>query len=146
MSPTEPDYEVFEFAIQREKQAYSLYMAMANRSENPVSQKLFEDLAAEELELEIMKLGITVDTTNPLPPEVTDSAETEDSVLAMDYQKVIELCIGKEDSAFRLYASMLSNMQSQDTRETIMQLMQQETKHKLRFETELESLLKYLQE
>ena len=50
MSGTGADDEILEFAIAREIEANRFYLALAERVANPEIRKVFEDLAAEELE------------------------------------------------------------------------------------------------
>ena len=66
------DDEILEMAVAREVDANRFYLALAARAENPRIKKIFEKLAAEELEhkakieLEIMKTGRVVkDDQNP---------------------------------------------------------------------------------
>ncbi len=60
------DDEILEMAVAREVDANRFYLALAERVENPRIRKVFEKLAAEELEhkakieLEIMKTGRVV--------------------------------------------------------------------------------------
>ncbi len=144
----EGDTEIFEFAISREIEAYEFHTALAERMVDPEKQKMFTELAAEELEhkekleLELMKLGKVINT---IDVENMDKVEYEiegDYVFDMEYADILHLAIEKEDAAFRLYASMSSKVDDQDSVDMLLALAEQEVKHKLRFEYEYESLLK----
>ena len=71
--------EILEFALLKERQAYRFFLAMAERVGDPTIRKIFEELAAEELEhkakieLELMKAGRVVDTSTEEGP--IDSSE-----------------------------------------------------------------------
>ena len=142
------DTEIFEFAIAREIESYEFYTALSERMVDHEKQKMFTELAAEELEhkekleLELMKLG---KVTNTIDVENMDKVEYEiegDYVFDMEYADILHLAIEKEDAAFRLYASMSSKVDDQDSVDMLLALAEQEVKHKLRFEYEYESLLK----
>ena len=59
----------------------------------------------------------------------------------MDYRDVLDLAITKEDAAFRLYVDMLAHSYSDQSREVLLALAEEEVRHKLRFETERDRLL-----
>ena len=141
--------EIMEFAIARELEANQFYLAVAQRVENPQIRKVFEELAEEELEhkakleLEVMKKGNAIDTTQQPPPlNVSDYVISDTPLLDMDYKDMLMLAIEKEEAAFRLYISLLTQTDNEGVRETLLSLAQQEVKHKMRFETEYDLLLK----
>ena len=148
MAKASSDTELLEFAIYRETEAYNLFMALAESVNNPRIKKLLEDLAQEELghksqlEFEIIKTGQTL-SENQQPP-FTDSLNeyiirNSSLPLDMSYEDVLLLCIEKEDTSFRIYINMLSNTNNEQLRETLMELAQEEVKHKLRIEAEYET-------
>ncbi len=148
----EGDTEIFEFAIAREIEAYEFYTALSERMVDPEKQKMFAELAAEELEhkakleLEIMKLGKVITT---IDVENTDKVKYEiegDYVFDMEYADILHLAIEKENAAFRLYASMSSKVDDQAAVDMLLAIAEQEVKHKLRFEYEYESLLRERQD
>jgi rubrerythrin len=60
----------------------------------------------------------------------------------MDYKDILMLGIEKEDAAFRTYVDIIAQVRNEQTREVLLALAQEEVKHKLRFETEYDMLLK----
>ena len=148
MGKVESDQEILEFAIFRENEAYNFYMAMAGRVKDDRISKVFEDLAAEELEhkakleLEIMKTGRTV-STELEPPRPANEYIISDSMapLDMDYKDVLMLGIEKEDSAFRTYINLMGSVHDEHSKEVLLALAEEEVRHKVRFENEY----KYLQ-
>ena len=149
MGKTDSDYEILEFAIFRENEAYNFFMALAARVKDANIRQLLEDLAAEELEhkaileMEITKTGRTV-STELITPRDTEEYILSDSSLPidMDYKDVLLLGMEKEDAAFRIFVNLIPKVHDEQSREVLMALAQEEVKHKLRFETEYNILLK----
>ena len=144
------DYvEILELAIAREVEAYNFYLALASRVEDQQIRKAFEDLAKEELEhkakleLEVMKTGKTVVVEEkPLRPERSYILSDNESPLDMDYKDMLLLGMEKEEAAFRTYVNLAASVQDEESREVLLALAEEEVKHKLRFETEYDLLLK----
>jgi len=147
----EPDdyYEVLELAIAKEIEAYNFYLALADRVEDRQMRKAFKDLAKEELEhkakleLEVMKTGRTVAVERkPLRPERDYILSDNESPLDMDYKDILLLGIEKEEAAFRTYVNLSASVMDEESREVLLAIAEEEVKHKLRFETEYDLLLK----
>jgi rubrerythrin len=60
----------------------------------------------------------------------------------MDYKDMLMLGIEKEEASFRTYVNLAPSVHDQESREVLLALAQEEVKHKLRFETEYDMLLK----
>ncbi len=147
----EPDdyYEVLELAIAKEIEAYNFYLALADRVKDRQISKAFKDLAKEELEhkakleLEITKTGRTVAVERKLlRPEREYILSDDESPLDMDYKDMLLLGIEKEEAAFRTYVNLVASVMDEESREVLLAIAEEEVKHKLRFETEYEILLK----
>ncbi len=147
----EPDdyYEVLELAIAKEIEAYNFYLALADRVKDRQISKAFKDLAKEELEhkakleLEIMKTGRTVAVERkPLRPERDYILSDNESLLDMDYKDILLLGMEKEEAAFRTYVNLVASVMDEESREVLLAIAEEEVKHKLRFETEYDLLLK----
>ncbi|MBN2456515.1 MAG: ferritin family protein [Sedimentisphaerales bacterium] len=149
MAEAGPDNEIWELAIHREVEAYDFYMTLAQRIDNPEMQKIFKDLANEELEhkakleLEILKTGRTLPLEQQFPNSTTYYRSGNiDSQLKMDYKDLLLLAIQKEEASFRTYINLLSNVYDQASRDVLLAIAEEEVKHKLRFEIEYDMLLK----
>lgn len=138
------DDEILEMAVAREVDAIKFYTVLADRAQNSAIRRLFEELAAEEmehkekLELEIMKIGRVVDTQRPPTGFKDDRQDLISPAIDVDYKGVLSMGIQKEDASFRLYmdlAGMVNNMASRDM---LVALAQEEAEHKLRFQNELQ--------
>jgi rubrerythrin len=149
MMTISPEEDALQFAIYREVEAHYFYKALAERVSTHSMQKIFEELAQEELEhkakleLEVMKTGKTVKTE--LPPKVADRqyilSDTE-APLDMDFKDMLLLGIAKEEASFRTYVDLAAHARDEQSRELLLSLAEEELKHKIRFEKEYEMLLK----
>jgi rubrerythrin len=148
MGELNTDQEILEFAISKEVEAYYFFLALAERVIEPRMRQVFEDLADEELqhkaklELEMLKRGITLpDKQMPSArPESDYIISDSDLPLDIDYADMLLLGMEKEDAAFRMFVSLIPNVQDEQSRELLLSLAQEEVKHKLRFETEYDML------
>jgi rubrerythrin len=66
----------------------------------------------------------------------------DEAQLDMDYKDMLLLGIEKEEASFRTYVNLLANVDDEESREVLLAIAEEEVKHKLRFETEYDLLLK----
>ncbi|MBC8473042.1 MAG: ferritin family protein [Planctomycetes bacterium] len=149
MAKPESDDEILQLAIDKEVEAYNFYLALANRVADQHIREAFEDLAKEELEhkamleLEVMKTGKTITVEqNPARPERSYIVSNDPSPLDMDYKDMLMLGMEKEEAAFRTYVNLAASVNNEKSREVLLALAEEEVKHKLRFQTEYDILLK----
>ncbi|MDH4241384.1 MAG: rubrerythrin [Phycisphaerae bacterium] len=149
MAEFETVEEILELAVAREEDAHIFLMALAARMVNPEMRKVFEELAAEELEhkarleLEIIKTGrVVTDSKKKLYFETNDYAEDVGSEIDMDYKDMLTMAMQKEESSFRLYVDLASRVTNEDAYETLLALAEEEVRHKMRFEMEYDNILK----
>ncbi len=147
MKDIETDDEILEFAITREQQANEFFLALAEVVKSKEMRKVFEEFAEEELEhkakleLEAIKKGVVVNTVEKGGTfDVSDYVISDGPELDMDYRDMLLLGVEKEDASFRLYVDLVAHAKDKDSKETLLALAQEEVKHKLRFEMELENL------
>jgi len=149
MAEFETVEEILELAVAREEDAHIVLMALAARMVNPDMRKVFEELAAEELEhkarleLEIVKTGrIVTESKKKLYFEANDYAEDVGSEIDMDYKDLLTMAMQKEESSFRLYVDLASRVTDEDAYETLLALAEEEVRHKMRFEMEYDNILR----
>lgn len=147
MRNIETDLEVLEYAVQREQEAYNFFMTLATRVKDPGMRNMLESLAVEELEhrakleLEFIKNGVTVDTGfKDSSADTSPYAVIDEVTQDLDCKDILEICIRKEELSFKMYADLLLRVREKNTKETLLTLMEEEIKHKFRFETEYEKL------
>ena len=140
--------EILELAIGREEDASQFYLALASRSPSEEMRKVFEEMASEELEhkarleLEIIKIGKVVKSKVDVDIGIERTVEFNESDLDMDFKDLLIMAMQKEESSFRLYVDLAARVTSEEARETLLALAEEEVKHKLRFEIEYEMLQK----
>ena len=152
----ETDDEIFEFAIAREIEAYQLFMALAEKVQNPAISIVFQELAAEELEhkerleLEVMKSGKVIDTTKELPVPETKSYEQfiveDDTGVEMSYTDILQMGIAKESASIKIFNELAAMVRSKNSRELFLGLVEEEMRHKIKFKNAYENLIRHLQE
>lgn len=149
MAEFETVEEILELAVAREEDAHIFMMALAARMVNPDMRKVFEELAAEELEhkarleLEIIKTGrVVTESKKKLYFETNDYAEEVGSEIDMDYKDMLTMAMQKEESSFRLYVDLASRITDEDAYETLLALAEEEVRHKMRFEMEYNNILR----
>jgi rubrerythrin len=142
------DDEILEMAVAREVDANRFYLVLAERVENPRIRKIFEELAAEELEhkakieLEIMKTGRVVNTDKTPAGFQEDRADYVPPEIEMDYKDVLLMGMQKEEASIRLYVDMAEMTSDAHSKEILLALAHEEAGHKLRFQTVLDYLSK----
>jgi rubrerythrin len=138
------DDEILEMAVAREVDANRFYLALAARVENPRIKRIFEKLAAEELEhkakieLEIMKTGRVVKEDKPPVGFHDEQPGYTPTVIDMNYKDVLLMGIQKEEASIQLYVDMAEMTSDAHSKEILIALAQQEAEHKMRFQKILE--------
>ena len=134
---------VLDFAINNEQNAYEFYMDLAGRMENPGMAKVFKDFAREEAGHKAKLIGIKKGKTlEPARAKVLDLkigdylVEEEDPSEVFDYQGALILAMKKEKKAFQLYTDLAGATDDPGLTDVMLNLAQEEAKHKLRFEIE----------
>jgi len=137
--------DILRYAIEREDQAYKFYAEMATPGTHPTLRRLFEKYAQEEighkmkLELELLKLGYVIEdgiTTKFL--EDTADMVAIGSELQEDYQALLQVTIVKEKKSFRTYVKLAYQTQQDELREMLLELAEEEARHKTLAQIELE--------
>jgi len=138
------DDEILEMAVAREVDANRFYLVLAERVENPRIRRIFEMLAAEELEhkakieLEIMKAGRVVNKDKTPAGFKNDRADYVPPEIGMDYKDILLMGMQKEEASIRLYVDMAEMISDAHSKEILLALAQEEVGHKQRFQKILE--------
>ncbi len=133
--------DILTFAIEREVEAYELYIYMAAHMANPEMRIVCEDLAKKELEhkakleQEFIKIGETVTDLN-----VSDYVTAADNPMDMDCEDLLVFAIKKENQSIKLYNDLAKIVEDNDSRQVLLFLVNEEIDHKQCFETEYQSL------
>lgn len=152
----EPDAinEILEFAISREVEANEFYTALADKVSNSAMSRMLKDLAEEELEhktkleLEVMKIGDVVKQAPRSPDadeiarlKISDYIVEDGGQFDMEYGDLLLLGIKKEKASFRLYIDLAEMIDDKQLHETLLEIAEEEARHKMRFEIEYDNLL-----
>lgn len=141
--------EILRFAIGKEKASRQFYVDVAARVTDPVTQSVFEAIGLEEqkhieaLELELMKLGVTVDVD--AEPDENErrwlkSVEMDESAENMDFREAMLIAIQKEKASHQLYIQVLGMVQQPEYRDIFRQLAEEEMRHIVQFEREYQAM------
>jgi rubrerythrin len=141
--------EIFEYAINKEKEAEKFYQEASERESFSGTRELFREFALEErghvkmLE-NISKKKETLDSFRTKNiPDLKRSDYTVDMVYtpAMPYDDILRLAAKREEKALRFYNDLAGVTDRESHKKVFMLLAQEESKHKLRLETLLDDYL-----
>jgi len=141
--------DILKFSISKEKASIQFYRDLLRHLSDPSTQSIFEVLIQKEhahietLQLEIEKLGHTVDTDIEKPDSAflwDEQLETDEPVRHMSFIDALLLAIQKERAAFRLYAKLLATVKDQELSEVLLALAEEEMRHVLQLEREYEAI------
>jgi rubrerythrin len=142
--------EVITFAIRKEAEAYNLYKTYSRLVKTPGLKTMFEELAQQEQKhreiLEgVERKDVSDYKVKKIPDlKIGDYVEKEEFSPDMDYASALRLAIKREELAHRLYSLMAEKAEDPELKKLFSVLAQEESKHKLRLETEYdENILKW---
>lgn len=152
---TNPDSaeDILRYAAAREVEANVFYNLLSQFVDDPQVRALCSELASEELEhkalieLELMKLGKVVkpftsaDLKESTSPRPLDYMLEMAKVLQMDLERILLMAMDKEKNSFKLYLDLITVVQDPDSRKVIVELAEEEARHKIRFEMEYDKLV-----
>ena len=135
-------YDIMQFAIAEEAGAAKFYQELAEKVERPWMRDVLISFAQEELghkaALERALVQGFSDTTIKAVTDLkisdyqVDIEPNED----LTYQDALIIAAKKEKAAFRLYSDLAEKMDDPELKLLLLNLAQEEAKHKLRFEVE----------
>ncbi|MEI6174437.1 MAG: ferritin family protein [Bacteroidota bacterium] len=139
--------EILDFAIGEEQSAVDFYLQLAAGSKNRQTSKIFQEYAEEEMRHKAHLLAVKESGSFQLADEkVRDLKITEYLVDVkpspnMTYQDALILAMKKEKAAFRMYSALAEKATDPSVKNTFLNLAQEESKHKLRFEIEYDDFI-----
>lgn len=138
--------EILKFAVAKEESSVKFYRNLAAGVKKADMSAVFEIMARQEekhieaIKLECIKLGYTVLDSAPAEDGDEPSAELDELAGEMTYLDALRLGIQKERAAFELYAELMTMTDTVETRRTFLYLAEEEMRHVLQLERELETL------
>jgi rubrerythrin len=139
--------EILDLAIAAEEEAFEFYSLLASQSKTPAMRSVFEQFAQEEKGHKAKLLHIKETGHYKLGAEkVTDLkiADYTVDVVAkpdMSYQEALIVAMKKEKAAFKLYMDLSEKAPNEDMKSLFLNLAQEESRHKLRFEIEYDEVI-----
>lgn len=137
--------DVLDFAIGEETAASAFYMDLAAKMDRAWMKQVFEGFAKEEQghkeKLIAVKGGQTQLFANKkvMDLKIGDylvDIDPEEEGVELDYQQALILAMKKEKAAFKLYNDLAASTDDANLQNVLLNLAQEEAKHKLRFEIE----------
>ena len=134
--------EVLTFAIRKEAEAYNLYTTYSQLAKNPGIKVMFEELAGQEQKHREILQGVEKKDVSEYKLEkipdmkISDFIDEQEFSPDMDYASALRLAIKREEFAHRLYNLMAEKADDPEIKKLFSALAQEESKHKLRLETE----------
>jgi rubrerythrin len=141
--------EILVFSISKEQASIRFYQNLLSQLTDSTTKSLFKVLIQKEqehielLQLEIEKLGLTVDTGEDAGGALfrwDERIEAEAQTRDMNFVEALLLAIQKERAAFRLYATLIAAVKDEELVEVLMELAEEEMRHVLQLEREYESI------
>jgi rubrerythrin len=145
MANPESVVEILQNAVGKEIESNVFYNLLSQYVQNPQMRDLCGEFAAEELEhkakleLELMKLGKVLTSNssyNKAFVRPLDYMVDMSKIMQMDYKDLLILAMKKEKASFKLYIELIPTVTNQSLRDVLMELAEEEARHKLSFEIE----------
>ena len=145
--------DILYYAISREVEANVFYNLLSQYIDDAQVRDICNEFASEELEhkarleLEIMKLGVVVKSSAAVErgsvvlPKPLDYMVEIAKAMRLGLPELILWAMEKEKTSFRLYIDLLGVVEDRESRQTILELAEEEARHKMRFELEYDRLL-----
>jgi rubrerythrin len=140
MENTRDIVDILMVGINRETEANMFYNILSQYTEDPQVISMCRQFAEEELvhktnlELEVLKLGRTVTAPTMTGSTPLDFMIDLSKVSAMDCGDLLVIAMNKEKEAFRFYLELYAMTTEPEFREVLMEMAEEEARHKLRFE------------
>ncbi|HEX9912803.1 MAG TPA: ferritin family protein [candidate division Zixibacteria bacterium] len=134
--------EIILFAIRKEVEASTLYGIYSNLAKSRNVKKMFQDLKNEELKhkkiLEgLKKEDLTRYQLKKMPDlKISNYSLEKDYSPDMNYQEALLLAIKREEKSVKLYQDLSKGAAGSELEKMFQVLTQEESKHKLKLETE----------
>lgn len=134
--------EILDFAIGEEQAAVDFYLTLATQSKSIQSKNTFEGFAREEMQHKANLIRIKEEGIFLLPEQKVRDMKIAEYLIDvkpapnLSYEDALILAMKKEKAAFRMYSKLAENATDPVVRDLFLNLAQEESKHKLRFEVE----------
>jgi rubrerythrin len=134
--------DILDFAMNEEQLAVDFYTELAENAQTDDMRQVFTEFAEEEIKHKKRLMKIKEEGFYTLEKEQIQDLKIADFVVNikpsknMTYEEALILAMKKEKAAFKLYTALAGRAPNQQLKEVFLDLAQEESKHKLRFEIE----------
>jgi len=139
--------DILNFAIKNEQEAVDFYLRLAKNAKGEEMKAVFEEFAQEEVKHKARLQKIKDEGTFSFKKEEVLDLNISDYVVPtvphpdMSYPEALTLAMAKEKAAFKLYMRLSSKVEDAGLQVVFLDLAQEESKHKLRFELEYDEFV-----
>jgi rubrerythrin len=139
--------DILDFAMKNEQEAVDFYSRLAKNSKGEEMKLVFEEFAQEEVKHKARLQKIKDEGTFAFKKEEVMDLNISDYVVPtiphpdMSYPEALTLAMAKEKAAFKLYMRLSTKVADAGLQAIFMDLAQEESKHKLRFELEYDEFV-----
>jgi rubrerythrin len=147
MKPMNTLEEILNFAIGEEQAAVVFYTSLAAQTPSADTRLVLEEFAEEERKHEARLKQMQAQGIRPASGAAGPDLKIADYLVeikpgpALSYREMLMLAMQKELAATRMYTALAEQMTDAGLQAIFRQLAQEETKHKLKFETEYDNLM-----
>lgn len=134
--------DILDFAIKNEQEAVDFYSRLATSAKSEEMKHVFEEFAQEEVKHKARLKKIQDEGIFDFKKEDIMDLNISDYVVHtvphadMSYPEALTLAMAKEKAAFKLYMRLSNKVTDSGLKSLFLDLAQEESKHKLRFELE----------
>ncbi len=133
--------QVLDFAIAREVEAYNFYDGLVGRVDRPDTRKALQGFAQDEVnhrkKLQRVKAGeITLTEEDVGSLGIAERVADVQLESDMSYVDMLAAGMKKEKKSYWLYTYLASKAKTQQLRDMLLSIAQEEANHKLRLEIE----------
>ncbi len=134
--------DIISFAIEWERESAKLYEEMRNLAKNPNAKLMFEVFEKEEVKHKEILENLTPERIAKIDPQKAIDLKISDYLIDVtfkpdiEYQDALIIAMKREEKAVKMYTDLLAKIDDHEAQKLIQFLIQEESNHKLRLETE----------
>jgi rubrerythrin len=139
--------DVLDFAIEMEQTSIDFYKDLSNKASSQQMKETFLRFVEEEIKHKAKLIKIKEEKIFNIGEEkvkelnVSEYVERTEPSPNMNYQEALILAMKREKAAFRLYTKLAQNTSNPELVNLLLNLAQEESKHKLMFEIEYDEVI-----
>lgn len=139
--------DVLDYAIEMEQKSIDFYKELANKASSSEMKETFMRFVEEEIKHKAKLVKIKEEKIFNIGEEkikelnISEYVERTEPSSNMTYQEALILAMKREKAAFRLYSKLANQTANPELSNLLLNLAQEESKHKLMFEIEYDEVI-----